>query len=303
MHPERVRLAIRTHAAPFQGALDGDDRVPRALPWADLPCPFGACFPPTVFVSHLLDEDAVSPEALENPSPPAADVPHEGPQAGCGCPHCQSGASHAFPGYDKLGYSLHGGCPPAVISEAWCRRPFFADLFIGAISGDEFINGEIGQQTSLLAGGRLGWDLSGDWGCEARLALAEVHIHNMSGLAERRQADLLMADVSLVHYFGLDLTIRPYMSVGLGVVDWGFVDVDGNAVNEKVMGVPIAMGVKQRCDDWLVLRLDLTDNIAFGGGTRLGTQHNISVTGNVEIRFGGPRTSYWAWTPRKHYSW
>jgi hypothetical protein len=269
-------------------------------------------FPPTVFVSQNLGDEtlaqeapnAVGPDLLENPLPPTAEAPPQGPpHVGCGCPHCQSGTGEAFPGYDKLGYSLHGGCPPVVISEAWCRRPLFADLFIGAISGDEFINGEIGQQTSLLAGGRLGWDLSGQWGVEGRLAWAEVSIHNMQGLAQRRQAELLLADVSLVHYFGSDLTIRPYVSVGLGVVDWQFVDTDDTALGEQVMGVPISMGVKQRCDDWLVLRLDLTDNIAFGGGTRLGTQHNISITGNVEIRFGGPRTSYWSWAPRKHYSW
>jgi hypothetical protein len=125
----------------------------------------------------------------------------------------------------------------------------------------------------------------------------------VQGAALPRQADLLLADVSLVYYFYSDLTIRPYLSVGLGVVDWEFIDANGNATDEKVMGVPISLGVKQRCDDWLVLRLDLTDNIAFGGGTQIGTQHNFSVTGNVEIRFGGPRTSYWAWAPRKHYFW
>jgi hypothetical protein len=202
-----------------------------------------------------------------------------------------------------LGYTLHGGCPPVVISEEWCRRPLFVDVFAGAISGDEFIDGQIGQATSILAGGRLGWDFNGAWGCEARLAFAEVEIFNLPGPSERREADLFMWDVSVVHYFGSDLAIRPYCSVGLGSVDWEYVDVFGNPADEKMIGVPLAIGVKQRCDDWLVFRLDLTDNIAFGGGTPLGTQHNFSVTGNVELRFGGPRTSYWAWAPRKHYSW
>ncbi len=260
-------------------------RLPRFSLLIDRP---DADFPPTVFVNQTLTEGyAASPELLEHSPPPAVDgPPHAQPHAGCGCPHCQSGGNGAFPGYDKLGYALHGGCPPAVISEAWCRRPFFADVFIGLIFGNEFVNGE---ETSLLTGGRLGWDLSGQWGCEARLAVAEV--------------DLLMADVSLVHYFGSHLTRRPYFSVGLGVVDWDFVDADGTTANEQVMGVPISLGVKRRQDDWLVLRFDLTDNIAFGGSTRVGTQHNFSLTANVEIRFGGPRTSYWTWAPSKHYTW
>jgi hypothetical protein len=243
----------------------------------------------------------VAPEYVDGNIEPSPQAPPHEPHAGCGCANCQ-GATQ-FPGYDNLPYPLQGGCPPVVISEAWCRRPFFFDVFVGAITGNEFIDNQVGQRTSLLYGGRFGWDFDGEWGVETRLALSQVDIYNLSSASNHRQADLLMADVSLVHYFGSSLTIRPFLSVGLGVVDWSYVDAFGMATDEQVAGVPIAIGVKQRYDDWLVLRLDLADNIAFGGGTQIGTQHNISLTGNVEIRFGGPRTSYWAWAPRKHYSW
>jgi hypothetical protein len=190
-----------------------------------------------------------------------------------------------------------------VISEAWCRRPFYVDLFGGLIWGDELVDNQISQQASFLAGGRLGWDFSGSLGCETRFGWSEVDIQNLQGNSNRRQAELLLWDVSLVHYFGSTLTLRPYCSVGIGVVDWEFDDAAGNPTDEKVFGLPIAIGLKRRYDDWLGFQLDLADNIACGVGSQIGTQHNFSVTGAVEIRFGGPRTSYWAWAPRKHYSW
>ncbi len=245
-----------------------------------------------------------TPEAAAEYGPPVDSGPASASHAGgCGCAGCQSGGGEAFPGYDQLGYTLHGGCPPVVISEEWCRRPFYFDVFIGALWGDELVNGQIDQEISFLAGGRLGWDLNGAWGVEARLAWSEVGISNVVGPVDNRQAELFLWDVSLLHYFGSHLKLRPYCALGLGAVDWEYTDINGNTTDEKVFGVPVSLGLKQRLDDWLVLRLDLTDNIAFGSGTPLGTQHNLSITGNVEIRFGGPRTSYWAWAPRKHYSW
>jgi hypothetical protein len=274
-------------------------------------------FTPRLLVAETLSNEPVTagPELFEDSppqletlpdsadSPPGVDAPHVQAPPGCNCPSCGGGPAQTFPGYDKLGYPLHGACPPVVISEAWCRRPWFVDIFAGSIWGDEFIDDQIGQEPSLVVGTRLGLDFDGDWGCETRFAWSEVETYNMADPSQFQQADLFLWDVSLVYYFASSLTIRPYCSVGLGLVDWEYIDLAGMPADEKVLGVPLAIGVKQRCDDWLVLRLDLTDNIAFGGSTILGTQHNFSITGNVEIRFGGSRTSYWAWAPRRHYSW
>src|SRR5690606_20402379 len=116
-------------------------------------------------------------------------------------------------------------------------------------------------------------------------------------------ADLLLADVSLVHYFYTELTTRPFVSIGFGAVDWEYVDAAGVPTDEKVFGMPVGFGVKHRYDDWLVFRFDVTDNIAFGGGTPIGTQHTFSATGAIELRFGGSRVSYWPWQPRRYYTW
>lgn len=286
----------------------GPELQPRRLPRIYLERDASADgFPPTVFVSQPFEEDAtvaVSPEqAIAEGLPGPAAAPHAHSRSGCGCADCQSGDGQTFPGYDKLGYELQGGCPPVVISEEWCRRPFFVDVFAGPIWGNEFVNNQIGQQTSLFAGGRLGWDFNGSWGAEGRLGWSQVDIYNLAGPTHDRQAELFLWDVSVVHYFGSNLKLRPYFAVGLGMVTWDYDDVVGNPVEEQVFGVPIGIGLKRRWDDWLVFRLDLTDNMAFGGGTQIGTQHNFSITGNVELRFGGPRTSYWAWSPGKHYTW
>ena len=66
--------------------------------------------------------------------------------------------------------------------------------------------------------------------------------------------------------------------------------------------MPFGFGLKVRCiRDWLALRLEMLDNVAFGSAG-LDTMHNITLTGGVEVRFGGPRKSYWPWNPDR-YLW
>ena len=48
--------------------------------------------------------------------------------------------------------------------------------------------------------------------------------------------------------------------------------------------------------EWLVLRFDVLDNLAFGSG-RLGTMNNFSFTTGFEYRFGGEHYNYWPWNP------
>jgi hypothetical protein len=236
------------------------------------------------------------PTQLPSAAPPA--------QPGCSCAGCRSGAGHTGAPYADGGQpALLDDCPPAVISEGWCQRPCYFDGFVGAVFGDEFVNGQINQQTSFLAGLRLGWDLDEAWGLEGRFAISDFDISNASAPADTRQADVLMLDASLVHYFFTDLTTRPFVSFGLGVVEFDYVDASGIEREEQAFGVPVGIGIKHRYDDWLVFRFDLTDNMAFAGGTELGTQHNVSVTGSFELRFGGRRMSYWPWQPRRYYCW
>ena len=56
--------------------------------------------------------------------------------------------------------------------------------------------------------------------------------------------------------------------------------------------MPLALGFKYRCNDWLALRFECADNIVFGRGS-VRSVHDFSVTGGVEIRFGRSRQTYW----------
>jgi hypothetical protein len=194
-------------------------------------------------------------------------------------------------------------CRPLAVSEPWRRRWLYADLFIGAISGDEAIDDSVAQHTSFFGGLRLGCEFSDPWAVEARIGHSSVDLANLQGDPNRRTGDLTLWDVSLVQFLGDDPWLRPYLTVGVGAVNFQFDDATGQPVDETVVGVPVGIGIMHRHDDWLAFRFDLTDNMAFGGGTPLGTQHNFSATGSLELRFGGRRTSYWPWTTRHFYAW
>jgi hypothetical protein len=62
--------------------------------------------------------------------------------------------------------------------------------------------------------------------------------------------------------------------------------------------MPLAIGVKYYCQKWLAARLTLTDNISFGN-SRMRGMNNLSLTGGVEVRYGGPRLSYFPWNPAR----
>ena len=62
------------------------------------------------------------------------------------------------------------------------------------------------------------------------------------------------------------------------------------------MAMPIGIGLKYRLHDWLTLRADVTDNLAFGS-SGLATMNNFSFTTGMEFRFGGYHKNYWPWAP------
>ncbi len=66
--------------------------------------------------------------------------------------------------------------------------------------------------------------------------------------------------------------------------------------NQISGSVPLALGLKYRCNDWMALRFECADNIVFGRGS-VRSVHDFSITGGVEIRFGRSRKTYWPWNP------
>jgi hypothetical protein len=170
---------------------------------------------------------------------------------------------------------------------------------MGAWFGDELIDGELGQHTAFFGGYRVGWDYDHFWGTEARLALATPDLADLQIANDYRTADVLVADLNLLYYPWGDSRWRPYASFGLGLGYFIFRDSEDRRFREVMVGMPLGIGMKYRWHEWLVLRADLQDNI-FIENAGLSSMGNFSLTGGVEVRFGGTRRHYWPYHPGGH---
>ncbi|MBN2474393.1 MAG: hypothetical protein JXB62_07280 [Pirellulales bacterium] len=215
-----------------------------------------------------------------------------------------------LPGFGEGPMPRHGDLGRPLQRESWLFRPFSAGWFMGMMQGSPLIDDWVGQQQGYVGGYRFGWDQSYYWGGEMRFAFASVELYDSpraiaAGPSERfnvrRDVDLTHWDLDLLYYPWGDTQWRPYFMVGLGTARVIFIDRLSHRYDSAVFAMPLAMGVKYRCNDWLALRFELTDNMAFSGGGGFNTLHSLSLTGGVEVRFGGARKAYWPWNPGRHY--
>lgn len=213
---------------------------------------------------------------------------------------------------------------PASPRQTWLYRPYSVGWFAGELWGGAVIDDWVSQRQGFVGGIRLGWDADAFWGLEMRCALGELALvdsqravraqqtaDDMAGLAEddplrlrfdrRRELDLFLWDVNLMFYPLGDTRLRPFAMIGLGTARVSFKDRLSNEYDEIVLGMPVGGGLKWRLNDWLALRCTLSDNIALSGGSGMNTLHELSLTGEVEVRFGGSRRTYWPWNPGKFY--
>lgn len=178
---------------------------------------------------------------------------------------------------------------------SWLNRPLHVDWFVGALVGDG-ITRDLDLDTAFLGGYRVGKDVSSHWGYETRLMFAAPDITGPGGTSIGSTADVIIGDVSGVYYPWGDTTARPYLTTGLGLAHFDFRDANNVGRSANVLAIPIGAGMKWRYNNWTLLRFELLDNISFSGsGVR--SMHNVTLTGGVEIRFGGYRTGYWPWNP------
>jgi len=218
-------------------------------------------------------------------------------------------------GYRYLGHPLQ--------RESWLYRPFSAGWFMGMVQGGPLIDDWLGQQRGYFAGYRFGWDQDHFWGGEMRFAFGSIELYDTARAIQaqidadtergwalddprrdrfdrRRDTDYFQWDVSVLYYPWGDTGWRPYALIGVGAARLLFTDRLSVRRDKTVFAMPLALGVKYRCNDTLALRLECTDNIAFGSNSSMGVSHNFSLTGGVEVRFGGTRKSYWPWNPSRH---
>jgi hypothetical protein len=196
-------------------------------------------------------------------------------------------------------YGRHQGEGEPLINASWLNRPYYAGFFLGALEGDTLTE-EIDQSIGFFYGFRLGWDYDIYWGLETRLGFSELGLDFVNnptivGLS----TDIVIWDASLVYYPWGDSRWRPYLSLGIGLVDFDYLDEDALRRSDAVIGIPLGIGLKYRHSDWITMRFDFNDNIALGERADYETMNNLSLTYGLEFRFGGSRTSYFPWNPSR----
>lgn len=181
-------------------------------------------------------------------------------------------------------------------SPGWQARPFSTSYSLGAMDGEHLVRGRLDQGTGFLFSKRYGWDFAEHWGLEARLSEAGLPVIDMTGQMRTHTGHVLMADANLLLYPWGDTRLRPFLTVGSGLVDFNFDDVDGRK-NKLLVGLPAGIGCKYFWNEHLALRIDAQDNLALGGHG-LSTTNNGSLTIGAEIRLGDLR-SLWPWHKRQ----
>ncbi len=182
---------------------------------------------------------------------------------------------------------------------SWCNRPYHFDLWIGGIKGTDIIPGHVTQNAGVIGGGRFGWDYDTYWGLESRVGFASIQDTAQTTPLFESNDKVILWDTSLLYYPWGDSRVRPYVGVGVGVSNFQFTDDAFHKHSRMLVELPFGGGVKYRLHQWLVLRADLTDNLALGSG-RVSTMNNISFTTGLEFYFGGDHLSYWPWDPSRH---
>ncbi|MGW8256722.1 MAG: hypothetical protein ACWGMZ_04475 [Thermoguttaceae bacterium] len=231
------------------------------------------------------------------------------------CPTCSGPGRRLLHRLIPIGIG-RGFFQPPQGREPWITRPFSAGVFIGPIVGSPLLDDWVGQQTGTLAGARFGWDMDDDWGVETRFASANIPLYDSAQaiqaanlldqsaqqqlrLQGTRNADHFLWDIEVLYYPWGDAACRPYVLFGLGIARIECSDRLGASYARILAGMPLGLGIKSRLNDWLVFRVECTDNVAFAGGSIFETQHNASVTGALEVRLGRSRINYWPWNPGK----
>jgi hypothetical protein len=255
-----------------------------------------------------LDELGEVPDGPDYAAPYGGMVPEEP----CGYPTSIGGLLSSI--FDPP--ERHRGVGHPLQQESWLYRPFSAGWFMGMVQGGPLVDDWLGQQRGFVGGYRFGWDQDYYWGGEMRFAFASIRVYDSPRaiaaqhesdpghqwmFEHRRDSALFQWDLCVLHYPWGDAQWRPYLLAGVGTARIRFTDRLLRRCDETVFAMPLAVGLKYRCNEWLALRFECADNIAFGGGSGFETVHNVSVTGGAEVRFGGTRKAYWPWNPGRHY--
>lgn len=195
----------------------------------------------------------------------------------------------------------HVGWGRPLQGTSWRNRPVYIGWHVGGIWGDTLITDRLDQEEDLFGGYYLGWDFDHFWGVEARFSFTHLDLIDAGEPVSTRTNRSHFYDASLLYYPWGDAAWRPYLGVGVGLAHLRFVDDLDLGYADALLEFPLSIGCKYYFQNWLALKLTLTDNLVIGD-SGLNTMHQWSLTGGVEVRFGGPPVSYFPWNNNIH-SW
>ena len=82
-----------------------------------------------------------------------------------------------------------------------------------------------------------------------------------------------------------DARWRPFFTAGVGWSDFYFNDDRGSRHLDTVGMIPFGIGLKYLCTERIAVRVDLIDEMTFGGGV-LGNFHYVALAAGLEVRYG-----------------
>jgi hypothetical protein len=176
---------------------------------------------------------------------------------------------------------------------SWLNRPYHVDWFAGPILLEGSISDGVSQSNDVFAGLRLGWDFDYYWGVEWRFGWAGPELF-VDGSSDGIEGDYFVSDIDFVYYPWGDTKVRPYFQAGLGVTQIDTLRDGVSPHQATLLSMPLGMGVQFTQTPWLAWRLEIIDNLAFGGDG-VDAMNNFAFTGGMEIRLGARPNSYWPW--------
>ncbi len=176
---------------------------------------------------------------------------------------------------------------------SWLNRPYHIDWFVGPLLSDNPVSGRVNQSNDVFGGIRAGWDFDYYWGIEWRFGWAAPDVF-VDGVSDTLEGDYFVSDISFVYYPWGDTKVRPYFQWGLGVTQLDLLHEDGQPQQATLLGMPFGVGVQFSQNRWLAWRLEIVDNLAFGGDG-VDTLNNFVFAAGMEMRLGARPNSYWPW--------
>jgi hypothetical protein len=176
---------------------------------------------------------------------------------------------------------------------SWLNRPYHIDWFAGPLLTDGYISEGVGQSNDIFAGLRVGWDFDYYWGVEWRFGWADPDIF-AEGSSDTIEGDYFVSDIDFVYYPWGDTKVRPYFQAGLGVTQVDNFRDGVSPYRATMLSMPLGFGVQFQQTPWMAWRLEVIDNLAFGGDG-VDRMNNFALTGGMEFRLGARPNSYWPW--------